>query len=184
MQQSSSIASLLTDLGLNPHLIDFYPQQEEIRDGLSRRDIAFCYLLSKGIERGDAFQVAYTSTIGTASGLREAAYQRCKKAVIQNELRRLVEEKEQPKPVTDVNWLQQTVMEEMVNMMRNYEIAPANRIKAGEILLRHISVVMIELARIAPEANKTTPLEEIEKLLRMNANPPKQLPASEEPPLN
>src|SRR5215467_11571232 len=127
MQQSSSIASLLSDLGLNP--LDPV-RQEEVRDGLSRRDIAFCYLLAHGIERGDAFQVSYSSTIGTSTGLREAAYQKCKNVLIQNELRRLLDHREQAKAVNDATWLQETVMSEMLNIVQNCEIAPSNRIRA------------------------------------------------------
>lgn len=175
MDTSSKIKSLLTDIGINPNLIEFYPPDETHRDGLSRRDVAFCHLVAKGIERDEAFRVAYSSGLGSITSLREAAYRKLKNGLIQEEMRRHINDVVPPMPVEDAEWLQHTVMVELVAMLQNQEINPANRIKAGETILRHIGMVMIELAKARPGETPRTPLEEIEKILRMENQ--KQLPA-------
>jgi hypothetical protein len=161
-------ASLLYECGLNPNLIDFYPQEENVRDGLSRRDLAFCYLISRGVDKQQAYKTAYSYS-SSQQATREATQRRLKQPEVRDEMRRLIDAKIQPSPTHDAMWLQRTVIKEMLAIVQDKSSGPQNRVKAGEVVLRHIGMTINELIKahiVKPEESNV--IEDLERVLKEN----------------
>lgn len=168
-------SSLLYECGLNPALLDFYPAEENSRDGLSRRDIAFCYLLSRGVPREEAFKVAYSAKQVAPAALREHASRRLKNEFIVVELQRLINTAPQPAPLEDPMWLQRTVIKDMLNIIQEPKNGPMARTRAGEILLRHIGMTVAEIVKLNTAKSEQAAvgvIEDIERILAENTGGP------------
>ncbi len=171
--------STLAECGLNPYLLEYYPEAENIRDGLSRRDIAFCHMVSRGIDKAEAFRIAYSVKNRNLTELRNLAQGRMKLATISGEMKRMIDGTDIPSPVHDARWLQRTVMQEMLSIVQDKKEETPFRIKAADTLLRHIGITVAEVAKVQ-KVTSHQPLAEIERIIQQSLENDRLLPAGED----